>query len=237
MKHTRDLWGMFFILAAVYLVISQMGFVPKVGVFSIILTVFMIWMFIEGVRRVNFFEMLFVVAFVLIIYDKPLGITAYTPWTVLGAALLLSIGLSMIFRGEKKKHWSVNIGDGDTTFSAGSSDERREDGERIHCENNFGSAIRYINSDNFCEADLENNFGSLAVYFDNAVIQNPVAYVKIDNNFGETKLYLPRSWRVEEQIDRSCGSVVYHGKNEATSQAVLRVEGDTSFGAIQIYFV
>lgn len=237
MKHTRILWGMFFILAAVYLVICQMGIVPKVGVLSIILTVFMIWMFIEGVRRVNFFEMLFAVAVVLIIYDKPLGITAYTPWTVLGAVLLLSIGLSMIFRGKKKKHWSVNMGDGDTTFSAGSSDERREDGERIHCENNFGSAIRYINSDNFCEADLENNFGSLAVYFDNAVIQNPVAYVKIDNNFGETKLYLPKSWRVEEQIDRSCGSVVYHGKNEATSQAVLRVEGDTSFGAIQIYFV
>lgn len=237
MKHTRVLWGMFFILAAVYLVISQMGLVPKVGVFSIILTVFMIWMFIEGVRRVNFFEILFAVAFVLIIYDKPLGITAYTPWTVLGAALLLSIGLSMIFQGKKNKHWSVNMGHRDNDFAEDSSDEKREDGERVRCENNFGSAIRYINSDNFCEANLENNFGNLAVYFDNAVIQNPVAYVKIDNNFGETKLYIPRSWKIEEQLDRSCGNVVYHGKNEATSQAVLRLEGDTSFGAIQIYFV
>lgn len=237
MKHTRILWGIFFILAAIYLVVGQMGLVPKVGVFSIILTVFMIWMFIEGIRRVNFFEILFAVAFVLIIYDKPLGITAYTPWTVLGAALLLSIGLSMIFRGKKRKNWSVNMEGDHFTFENDATDKKQCDGERIHCENNFGSVIRYINSDNFCEADLENNFGSLAVYFDNAVIQNPVAYVKIDNNFGETKLYLPRSWRVEEQIDRSCGSVVYHGKNEATSQAVLRVEGDTSFGAIQIYYV
>ena len=44
-------------------------------------------------------------------------------------------------------------------------------GEQLCCENNFGSAIRYINSDNFKSAKIENNFGSLTVYFDNAAAQ------------------------------------------------------------------
>ncbi|MGN0140677.1 MAG: LiaF transmembrane domain-containing protein [Roseburia sp.] len=240
MKNGRILWGIFFVLAAVYLVVSQMGLLPQVGVFSIILTVFMIWMFIEGIRRRNFFEILFSIAFVLIIYDEQLKITAYTPWTVLGAALLGSIGLSMIFREKKKQgDWTLNINGDGMEFSTDKncSDTRQYDGEQIRCENNFGTAIRYINSDNFCEARLENNFGSMSVYFDNAIIQNPVAYVRVDNSFGDMKLYIPRSWKVEENIDRAFGGVNSHGRCEGTSQFVLRIDGDTNFGSVQIYYV
>ena len=42
----------------------------------------------KGIRNVNFWEILFSIAFICIIYDDQLGITALTPWTVLGAALL-----------------------------------------------------------------------------------------------------------------------------------------------------
>lgn len=42
----------------------------------------------------------------MIIYDEPLGIEGLTPWTVLVAALLLSIGFSLLF-GTKKKESNV----------------------------------------------------------------------------------------------------------------------------------
>mgnify|MGYP006893000712 FL=1 len=42
------------------------------------------------------------IAFICIIYDDWLGITALTPWTVLGAALLGSIGLSLIFKKKER---------------------------------------------------------------------------------------------------------------------------------------
>ena len=86
MKSSKVFWGIFFILAAVYVVISKFGILPDIGVFSIILTVFFLWLFVEGIRNVNFWEILFSIAFICIIYDEPLGITALTPWTVLGAA-------------------------------------------------------------------------------------------------------------------------------------------------------
>lgn len=94
----KILWGLFFILAAVYVVVSKLWIMPEVSVFSILLTVFFIWLFLNGIRNVNFWEILFSVAFICIIYDDQLGITALTPWTVLGAALLGSIGLSLIFK-------------------------------------------------------------------------------------------------------------------------------------------
>lgn len=90
--------GLFFILAAVYVVVSKLWIMPEISVFSVLLTVFFIWLFLNGIRNVNFWEILFSIAFICIIYDDWLGITALTPWTVLGAALLGSIGLSLIFK-------------------------------------------------------------------------------------------------------------------------------------------
>ena len=110
MKSSKIFWGIFFILAAIYVVISKFGILPDVGVFSIILTVFLIWMLLEGIRNVNFYGILFSIAGFCIVYDDQLGITELTPWTVLGAALLGSIGLSMILVDSEEKKASRSFG-------------------------------------------------------------------------------------------------------------------------------
>ena len=46
--------------------------------------------------------MLFSLAFAAILFDEALGIEAITPWPVLGAALLGTIGLNMIFNKNKR---------------------------------------------------------------------------------------------------------------------------------------
>lgn len=237
MKKRNILWGIFFIVMAMIVVVSKLGILPDVGVFALLATVFLVWMTADGVRHRNFYESLFAVAFLCIIYDKPLGIEALTPWTVLAAALLLSIGLSLLFGGKGKKKRGIEFEwDSDGSRGMGSSNEQCS-GEKIHCENNFGSAIRYINSDHFCKAYLENNFGSMTIYFDNAIIQSDAASVKIDNNFGETILYIPKEWKVHNELEHVFGSVNEHGKCVGTSSAELCLKGETNFGNIEIYYV
>ena len=101
MKNNKIFWGVFFILAAVYVVVSKLGMLPDVGTVKILMTAFMICLIIQGIRNVNFYQILLPIACIGCIYDEVLGITALTPWTLLAAALLLSIGLSMLFRGKK----------------------------------------------------------------------------------------------------------------------------------------
>lgn len=96
-------WGVFLILAGAYLVVSQLGYLPAVGVFSLLFTVVCIAVIVASIPHVHFGGILFPLAFIAIIYDKPLGITAITPWTVLLAALLLTIGLHLIFGRFRKK--------------------------------------------------------------------------------------------------------------------------------------
>lgn len=234
MKNRKVFWGIFFIVMAVIVIISRLNILPNVSVFTFLATVLFGWITIDGIRRRNFYEILFPIAFLCILYDEPLGIEALTPWTVLVAALFLSIGLTLLL-GDKKhrKHaiefeWNSN--------GIGKSNEQCG-GEYIRCENNFGAAIRYIHSDCFCKAHLENNFGTMTVYFDNAIIQGNIADVKVDNEFGEMILYLPKEWRIQNDLEHCFGSVNEHGNPIETSNATLHLYGDTSFGNVEIYYV
>ena len=226
-------WGLLFILAAVYMVVSKFWILPEISIFTIFLTVLFVVILLKGLRHVNFWEILFPIAFLCILYDDFLGITDLTPWTVLGAALLGSIGLSMIFKPKKGIHVEFENhlgGNGDVTSEQGT-------GERIRFENNFGSSIKYINSDNFVRGDFENNFGEMSIYFDNALIQGPSATVNVENNFGETQLFIPKEWNVINNIEQSFGNVRMRGQCEGSSTCTLILNGEVNFGEIQINFI
>lgn len=235
MKNSKIFWGSFFILAAIYVIIGKLGILPDIGVFRILITIFLIWIFIGGIRHRNFYEILFSIAFICIVYDEPLGITALTPWTILGAALLGSIGLSMIFKGSKRK-WN---NEKNAYGSNGNLDMDIEqcNGEQVRFENSFGSAIRYINSDDFQNAQIENNFGALSVYFDNAIVKNGTAFVNVENNFGETNLYIPKEWKIQNHLERSFGAINEEGKSIGTSDTLLCINASATFGVIKLHFI
>lgn len=238
MKKKNIAWGLFFIfLAAVYLVISSTGMELGVGLPGIFMTVLFVWLFVEGIKDVNFYSIVFAIAFICILYIKPLGLEklGLTSWTILGAALLLSIGLSMIFKDVRRKNWKTKTINWDEQMSTPNGEQCS--GEHIRCENNFGSAIRYINSEHFCDAQLENNFGSMSVYFDNAIIAGEAASVEVENNFGETNLYIPKEWKVQNELKRSFGAVEEIGRGEGSSVATLYLRGAANFGVIKIYYI
>ena len=80
-------------------------------------------------------------------------------------------------------------------------------------------------------------FGSLTVYFDNAIIQSGSAKIKVDNSFGETNLYIPKEWKTENNLGQAFGSVKTHGVCEGSSNNTLKLKGETSFGEINIYYI
>lgn len=226
-------WGLLFILAAAYMIVSKFWILPEISIFTILLTVFLVSIIVKGIKKVNFWEILFPIAFLCILYDDLLGITDLTPWTVLGAALLGSIGLSMIVKPKKEFHFEFEY---DSDKNKGISSEQGT-GESIHFENNFGESIKYINSDNFMRGHFENNFGSMSVYFDNAIIQTGNATAIVECNFGEIQLFIPREWRVLNNLERSFGNIEERGRCEGTSNSTLVLSGDANFGAIVIHYI
>ena len=216
----KILWGLLFLVGAVYLIASKVWSLPRISVFNVILGVFCVWIMIEGIRHV-------------ILFSAPLGLSAFTPWPVLGAALLGSIGLSMIFKPKKHRTWS----EGHMYGNMAGSNSEQCNGENLNFDNTFGESIKYINTDNLCTVSVDNSFGSTSVYFDNAIIQGESASVYIDNSFGEISLYVPRAWNVDVNVEKAFGSVNMRGRMEGTSTHRLLVSGETNFGTLTIVFI
>lgn len=225
-------WGVFLILAGAYLVVSQMGYLPEVGVFTLIFTIACLAVLVSSVLHLSFGGILFPLSFIGIMYDRQLGITAITPWTILLAALLGTIGLNLLFGRFKKKHWKMSHKHHKRNWDTGEN----IDGERVYIRSSFGAVARYITSDNLKVADLEVSFGAAEVYFDSAQVPSGQATVNIDSKFSAVELYIPHNWQVINHIESRFGPV---DENRRGGEALvtLTLEGSNAFGALEITYV
>ena len=232
MKKEKIFWGILFILMGVFLIISKLGYFPNVNVISLLLTAFLVAVVVKSLVRFNFAGVLFPIAFICIIYDKELGITNITPWTVLIAALFGSIGLSMIFHKHTKY---VNFKFDSEDYKFEKIDV--EDESHVRFKNSFTSSIKYINTDNFEQADFNCSFGAMKVYFDKAIMSNDNAIVRINASFSGIELYIPKEWNIEDKTSVVLGSINEKNRNNQVTTNTLTLVGDIKFSGVDIIYI
>lgn len=229
MKKERIFWGIFFIAGALFLIVNAVGLLGDIGIWSILLTVILGACLIKSIFHKSVTGILFSIAFLCIVYAEPLGIQALTPWPVLGAALLGSIGISFLYRPER--HYDYHH------FITGTETVETADDAQIHFNTSFGGSIKYINSDDFQNAKLSCSFGSMKVYFDNAVIKNEEAIIYIDVSFGGMELYIPKTWNVVNQVSSAFGGLDEKNRNTSTGTPTVRLVGKMSFSGVEIVYI
>lgn len=227
-------WGLFFIVAGAFVIVDQLVGYTDIGLFSLICTIFLIPIFISSLFKLNFTGILFSVAFLAIIYKEPLNIENINSWSILLTALLGSIGLSILFN---KRHFHK----GKCYRKCGSEhfDEviNSTDGEEVDFNVNFGSSIKYINSNNFKRADLRCNFGAMKAYFDNAKMVEDNAIINLDVSFGGVELYFPKEWRVINKVNNTLGAVEEKNNNREKTEKTVTLTGKVSLGGVEILYV
>ena len=233
MKKDNLFWGLFLIASAVLILVAKLGAFPDMSVMKIFWTLVFSVALVNSIVKLAFPGVFFSLAFLGILYDVELGITAITPWTILLVALLLSIGVSLIYTPKKKKvtpnHRQVDSGDF-VVFD-------EEDGNQFDFTSSFVGSIKYVNSDNFESANIEAKFAGMKVYFDNAVIQNGHATVNLNVSFAGVELYVPKNWRVDNQMSASFGGVEEKNRGEGADGPILTLRGNVSLGGVTILYV
>lgn len=229
MKKERIFWGLFLVIAGLALIVSKLGYFSGVNLFSLVATVFLVAIIIKSVFKMNFAGILFPLAFIGILFDDQLGITAITPWTVLIAATLGSIGLSIIF--PKKKKWYGRNYDYDCNVID------VEDDSHIKLETLFSGSVKYVNSDSLEQVDLKCSFGGSTVYFDNAKLSGGKAIVRLDVNFAGVELYVPKTWTVVSNANISLGGIDEKNKGIGNGENILTLVGNVSFSGIEIIYI
>lgn len=230
MKKNNTFWGVILCLAGVYIIANCLGFMPDVNIVRLVVTVVCIVVFVRSLVRVEFGGMLFSLAILVILFDNELGLSDITPWPVLVAALLGSIGLDMIFGGYKRTHWKNK-----KDSSVVNGEYVSGDDITIRCL--FNGMKKNISSDDFTKAQIFCKFGGLEVSFDDAVIQNGKAIVELDVNFSGVELYVPHSWNIVNSTDCVFGGFNEHRRSADGGEEgpVLVFEGHVRFGGVDIY--
>lgn len=230
-KTKKVFWGVLLLLGAVALLVNKMGFLEGFGFWSILFSVVLVGIFVNGLVKRSFGQILFSLAFLVIVNDELLHLEQITPWPVLGAALLGTIGLNILFpRFGKGAHISVN---GKTRRKV---DSENRDGSRVFYENCFGESVKYLTGE-ISDVNIESSFGAMQVYFSDAVLREHRANVHVEVSFGSVVLYVPSDWKVLLNMDTAFGSTNEKGQCNPNGENVLYVSGEVSFGELQIRYI
>ncbi len=236
-------WGILFIFIAVFLILDKIGIVTGISVWSVLFTVVFGAMLIDGLFKKSWTCIFFSIAFLCIIYDEQLGITELTPWTVLLAALFLSIGMNMIFykNGERGKYIDFRVElEKDKNETDGSKhtgwEENTAGGEKIFQMNRFSSLSKYINPEMFQKGLFDNSFGNMNIYFENVPTQNEEGFLEVNNLFGEINFYIPSSWLLDINVKNSFGDTNVRNGGNGKGEFVLHVMGSSSFGEVRFIY-
>lgn len=222
----RIFWGWLLVLGGVLVLLSRYTGFEDLNLFWLVLSVFLVAALFKSLFVLDFTGILFPLAFLVIIYDDYLNLTAITPWPVLLAALLGSIGLNMIFPKSKIRQ----------KFGQSQDWSQPDHASEIYLKASFNSSVKTISAPDFQGAQIECSFASLKIHFDQARIQTSPAVIEVDVSFGGVELYLPKAWHVIDKTVCTFGAVEQKNRSDSTYPEVV-LEGRVSFGGIEIIYV
>lgn len=231
----RVFWGILFLSGAVAFLVNRLDFwdgLEGISFWSILFTIGLAASLINSLARGSWGGILFSLAFLVIVNDKLLNLEEITPWPVLGTALLGTIGLNLLFpKFRRVKSYK---------FLAGGAHVKGDtvSGDRVFYENTFGSAVKYVAGE-VSQVHLDNAFGSMEVYFTDAVLRNHTATVNVSSSFGKVVLYVPRNWRV---VNNAAVAGTANGTREGrqdslSAEDTLYLTGEVNFGTLLIRYV
>ena len=240
-------WGIALVAVAIFLVMNQLHlFAFHLKISMIIWSIIFGAALIESLADRSLFGTTFSIAFLLIVYAEPLHITKIVPWTVLIAAFLIYLGLSLIFKRswfpktvyfnqKKRQDFKNNHSRADNNVLNASNSEA--DGEDIVINQRLSSVSRYISSKNLRSITINSSLGEVEVYLDQAEAAGDTVVADINGTMGEIEFYLPSSWKVDSQnLNVALGELEIEGESTGGGPTLV-LTGHSSMGEIEVYYV
>ncbi len=222
--------GSLFIIAGIGLIIDRLGYLQGLSTFNLFASGLLAYIIVKGLSRRNIFQILVPLALLGVIYWDFIGPSFFNPWTLVWAAILVSIGISIIFKPKRRFKMQWNLKDkGKQLYE--------EDEESIRVESSFSDCIRYLQGENIRMVKLDNTFGSMKIYFDNIKAKDDYLVVYIDASFSGIELFVPRNWEIISNLDATFGGIKERNKSEGEKVNTLVLQGEVTFGEVEVIYI
>ncbi|GHU63803.1 membrane protein [Clostridia bacterium] len=242
---SRVFWGILFLVAATAVILNQLGAIGdiKLGLGTVVLGVILLVVLVSSIVNVFWFGIFFSLGFAFWLFRDELAaasgsaqIADMTGWGILGIALLLSIGFTLLFHKRKP----CADGRPASAFTGEHFESRvsEADGDEVIDRIHFSSKIRYINTEDFKKAVIDCSFGAVKLFFDNAHIAGGKAVIELNLSFSAAELYIPKNWRLVDNLHRRGTGI--EEKNHSIlndDSPIVALSGSSSFSGITIIYV
>lgn len=243
-KKQRWVVGLIFIAGAITWFAVGMGWLNfKISMTTIILTIVLAIILLSSLVNFNIPASVFSLAFLAMLYAGPLGITNLVPWTILGIALLVSMGLMIIFAPQVKQYhlsdWQKSIKNSFTGNTTSDDDSKQDSSNQSHpvIDAKMGGVVRSVKSDDFQQADIKGSMSSTKVDFDQALIQGDSATINFDVYMCEVQVLIPKDWKIINEVRQNMGNVTFFNDDAPHGGPVVRLTGKMNLGSLEVRYI
>ncbi len=245
-KLGRAFWGILFIACALFVVLNQMGiWIYKLGFWAAVGTVIFAISLLDGLINRRITESVFSIAFILMIFAEPLHITRLVPWTILLAAVLISIGLGIIFRNRfhtvvyaNKKIKNFRNKREAITDHIFTDTVSKEQGAHVVVDQTMSDTSRYVHSKELETIDVNAKMSDVNLYLDDAQAANETVTMNVNLTMTDLTIYLPLSWQVESNMASTfmSGDFEIDGTSNGGGPTLI-IQGRSNMSDIKIEYV
>lgn len=231
----RIYWGLVFVAAAVFIILKMMGvnlgFVATLPVTDVVLAVLVLSVAVVSAVKLNLWAIPFELAVVFMLFENEIAAATglgsdgniINNWLLLLCALLLSIGISLLFRP------FIRLNPFRDKFGNKLNDKHAH---HLH-EHTFGSTEKYIDCAVFENEYYMSRLGECDIYFQNIDSYKGNGRLCVDNRMGEMTIHVPSAWNVVIEIDSSMGELNLPKTNNPDG-LLLTVTGTNRMGEMSI---
>ena len=211
-------WGIVLVAAAVLLILDGVGVELGYGVsvWRIILGAACVAWFAGSIIKRRFTDLIFPLAFLFLIFEAPIAHALgkednnlISNWTVLLAALFLTIGLKFIL---PKKTGGVKI------------------------SGKIGSATLYFDASDLSNVRITENVGATNAYIVNREAYTGGGMIYVSENVGAVTLHIPGDWAVTVNRHDSIGPINVPERPDGVYRYTIGVDVHDNVGPVNVVF-
>ena len=234
MKNRNWLWGLFFIVGAVLLVLSASGLELGVTLWQLFVGFVCVGIILKSLFKLEFFGIFLPLAVMFWFFRGhfPYPVSDMRVWPIFLAAVFLSIGCSILFKRKKKKFPFVYIG-----RDCDGSETENLTGSVVHSSVSFGDAVKYVYSDSLEKGKFECSFGAMQIHLEQATLKDNFAVIEVACSFGGMDIYVPKEWNVQNSVTSSFGDATDNTRHNPANTSTIHIIGGVSFGGVDIHSV
>jgi hypothetical protein len=235
MRKRSIFWGLILLGGGVLIILNALGIGEKSDLVPMLGSLLLAAISIASFVKLNFVMGFLPLSVITYLWRGKLGLPEDLEiWTLLLAALLLGIGMSIIFWRVKRPKIEKYFHRVDCSTNTATTST--DDNEEVTVESSFGENVKYIRSTNLKIVKVYGNFSSIKVFFDECKVSPEGATIFVDCNFSGVELHVPRTWNIDNQTHVVGGSV--EGATLSSGDfTTVKLIGDVHFGSVKIVYL